>query len=281
MLKKKKGFSLVQKSLRCKLLRDGFDLLETKRLYNEVVSFYFALINTYPEHVLSDDSEQSGWRAYEILTKPKSNYELPFNLPSFLKRSAIRKAIGAWESWHTAYQKWLVRPNKMKHHKPPVQPRKFNFSPTYDAGVWKEDVGNSIMLKILVKGQWKWIKFYYQAPEFEHDIEGINGWHKASPTIVIKNASAFVTFSLQKYIPATGGCKKLLTTDSVRVLGVDTDLDRNIAILSVLEIAANDEVVEVARHFIKQTAHTKREVEKFRTNSNPNEKNRNYHVRVL
>ncbi len=41
-------------------------------------------------------------------------------------------------------------------------------------------------------------------------------------------------------------------------MGVDTDLDRNIAILSVLKIAANDEVVEVARHFIKQTTHNKR-----------------------
>jgi hypothetical protein len=257
MLKKRKGFNLVQKSLRCKLIRGNFDLAETKARYNDVVSLYFALVNTYPEHVLSDDCELSGWHAYEVLTGQGLQYELPFNIPAVLKRSAIRKAIGAWLSWNTSYQKWLVRANNQKHHKPPVQPRQFNFSPGYDAGMWKEDIDGYIVLKILVKGQWKWVNFHYQSPAFEHDNTGLNGWHKASPSIVIKGSSAFITFGLQKYIPATGGCKKVLSQDSVRVLGVDTDLDRNIAILSVLEIAANDEVVEVARHFIKQTTHTK------------------------
>ncbi len=49
MLKKKKGYNIVNKSLRCKLLRDGFDLLETKTAYNEVVFFFFLLIDKHPE----------------------------------------------------------------------------------------------------------------------------------------------------------------------------------------------------------------------------------------
>ncbi|GAA6617731.1 hypothetical protein [Scytonema sp. NUACC26] len=257
MLKKKKGFNLIQKSLRCKLLRQGFDLTSTKARYNEAVSFYFALVNTFPEHVLSDDCELSGWYAYEALSSKGSQYEFRIDIPAVLRRSAIRKAIGAWCSWNSNYQRWLARPQKHKHHKPPVQPRRFNFSPSYDAGMWKKDTGSSIMLKILVKGQWKWIKFHYQAPNYQHDDTGLNGWHKASSSIVTKGDNAFITFTLQKYVSATGGCKKLLANDSVRILGVDTDLENNIAILSVLEIAANDEVVEVTRHFIKQTNHTK------------------------
>lgn len=244
--------------MQCKLIRNGIDLTETKLAYNEVVTFYFALINTYPEHVLSDDSEYSGWRAYELLSNAGSEFPLTYDIPSQLKRSAIRRAIGAWESWNTSYQKWKDRLNKKKHHKPPVQPRKFNFSPNYDAGVWKDDFDGNILLKIKVLGQWKWIKFDYQRPEFIHDQSGLNGWHKASPSIVIKANKAYLTFSLQKYIPATGGIKNQLTFDSVRVLGVDMDLDRNIAILSVLEIDANGVVAEVARHFIKQSNHTKR-----------------------
>ncbi|GAB1541524.1 hypothetical protein NUACC21_41950 [Scytonema sp. NUACC21] len=256
MLKKKKGFNKVQKSLQCKLLREGFDLTATKARYNEAVAFYFALVNTFPEHVLSDDCELSGWYAYEALTCKGSQYEFRIDIPAVLRRSAIRKAIGAWCSWNSNYQKWLARPRKHKHHKPPVQPRQFNFSPGYDAGMWKEDTGNSIVLKILVKGQWKWIKFHYLSPNYQHDDNGLNGWHKASSSLVIKASNAFITFTLQKYIPATGGCQKLLAKGSVRVLGVDIDLDRYIAILSVLEIAANDKVVEVARRFIKQTHHT-------------------------
>jgi IS605 OrfB family transposase len=258
MLQKKKGYNIGTKSLQCKLIRNGIDLTETKLAYNEVVTFYFALINTYPEHILSDDSEYSGWRAYELLSNPCSKFPLPYDIPAQLKRSAIRKAIGAWESWNTSYQKWRVRPNLKLHHRPPVQPRKFNFSPSYDAGVWREDFDGSILLKIKIKGQWKWIKFDYQRPEFVHDESGLNGWHKASPSIVIKGNKAYLTFSLQKYITATGGIKNQLAKNSVRVLGVDMDLDRNIAILSVLEIDAKGVVVEVARHFISQSNHTKR-----------------------
>ena len=45
MLKKKKGFNIVTKSLRCKLQREGFDLSETKTAFNEVVNFFFELID--------------------------------------------------------------------------------------------------------------------------------------------------------------------------------------------------------------------------------------------
>ena len=37
------------------------------------------------------------------------------------------------------HQKWLNRPKRMKHHKPPVHPKVFNFNPQYDEGMWKED----------------------------------------------------------------------------------------------------------------------------------------------
>ena len=169
-----------------------------------------------------------------------------------LIRSAIRKAIGAWSSWHSNYLQWLTRPEKHKHHRPPVQPRHFNFSPSYDVGVWKEDDGNSIILKILISGQWKWVKFQYQAPEIT------TGWVKGSPSIVLKGNTAYIVFPLQKYIPATGGIKTIMSQDSFRVLGVDMDLDRHIAICSVLEVNAKDEVSEVTRHFINQTSHVKR-----------------------
>ena len=254
MLKNKKGFSIATKSVKCKLRRDGFDLTETKAKFNEVISFYFALVNTHPEGVNIPVKDNGGWRFYELLTIGKSpQYPLPFiGFPALLIRSAIRKAIGAWTSWHSNYLQWLTRPEKHKHHRPPVQPRHFNFSPSYDVGVWKEDDGNSIILKILISGQWKWVKFQYQAPEIT------TGWVKGSPSIVLKGNTAYIVFPLQKYIPATGGIKTIMSQDSFRVLGVDMDLDRHIAICSVLEVNAKDEVSEVTRHFINQTSHVKR-----------------------
>ncbi len=254
MLKKKKGFNIVIKSAKCKLERNGFDLTETKTAFNEVVHFYFALINTHPEGINLPREEDGGWRYYEKLTiGDDAQYPFPFNgFPAQLRRCAIRKAIGAWESWNTSYQKWLNRPKKQKHHRPPVQPRVFNFSPSFDVGVCKNDDGQSIMLKILVNGQWKWIKFQYQAPVISAD------WVKGSPSVIVKGNAVYIVFPLEKYVPATGGIKTVMAQDSFTVLGVDMDLDRHIAICSVLEVDAKGKVFEVAHHFIKQTSHTKR-----------------------
>lgn len=254
MLKKKKGFNIVNKSLRCKLQRDGFDLSETKTAFNEVVFFFFLLIDEDPQGLDIPVKDNGGWRYYEQKTiGNEALYPFPFvGFPSPLKRSAIRKAIGAYSSWRSNFSKWKNRPKRQKHHKPPMQPRTFNFSPSFDVGMRKEDDGASILLKILVKGQWKWIKFHYQSPPSTSE------WVKGSPAVVIKGRSVYLTFALEKYIPATGGIKKISTADSYRVCGVDMDLDRHIAIATILEIDARDNVCEVARHFIKQTSHVKR-----------------------
>ncbi len=108
------------------------------------------------------------------------------------------------------------------------------------------------MLKILIGGQWKWVKFQYQAPAVGAE------WMKCSPSIVLFGNTAYIVFPLQKYVSATGGIKTIMAQDSFRVLGVDMDLDRHIAILSVLFVNARGEVFEVERHFINQTSHVKR-----------------------
>lgn len=255
MLKRKKGFNIVTKSLRCKLLRDGFDLSETKTAFNEVVNFFFELIDMHRGHGLDIPlKDNGGWRYYELLVigdNPEYEFIYP-GFPSPLKRAAIRKAIGAYIGWRTLYQKWQQRPKRQKHHRPPMKPRKFNFSPGFDVGMRKDDDGYSIVLKLLHKGQWKWIKFYYQSPPSK------NEWQKGSPSVICKGKTAYLTFALEKYVPATGGTKKVMAADSYRVCSVDIDLDRHIAIASVLETDARGNVWEVARRFINQKNHVKR-----------------------
>ena len=254
MLKRKKGFNIVTKSLRCKLLRDEFDLSETKTAFNEAVNFFFELINMHPSGLDIPIKDNGGWRYYELLViGDNPEYEFIYRgFPSPLRRAAIRKAIGAYCSWRTLYQKWQQRPKQKKHHRPPMKPRKFNFSPSFDVGMRKEDDGFSILLKLLVKGQWKWIKFYYQSPPCT------NEWQKGSPSVICKGKTAYLTFALEKYVPATGGTKKVMAATRTRVCSIDIDLDRHIAIASVLETDAKGNVREVARRFINQKSHIKR-----------------------
>ncbi len=254
MLKKKKGFNIVTKSLRCKLQREGFDLSETKTAFNEVVNFFFELIDMHPSGLDIPIKDNGGWRYYEMLViGDNPQYELILKgFPSPLRRAAIRKAIGAYRSWRTNYQKWLQRGKRHSSHRPPMKPRSFNFAPSFDVGMRKDDDGFSIILKLLVKGQWKWVKFYYQSPPCT------NEWVKGSPQVICQGKNAYLTFALEKYIPATGGTKKVMAADSVRVCSIDIDLDRHIAIASVLETDARGNVWEVARRFINQKNHVKR-----------------------
>ncbi|MGB3509877.1 MAG: hypothetical protein WBA93_11650 [Microcoleaceae cyanobacterium] len=249
-LKHKKGFNIVTKSHKAKLLRDEINFGETKLFFNSVVEFYFGLVDKHPEGTDVAVNKGGGWRFYEVLTigeDPK--YFIPESLnkcPSTLRRAAIRIAIGAWKSWHSNYTRWQHRAKKYKHHRPPVQPRQFNFSLPYDKGMSKNDdgVNQTIMLKLLINGQWKWLKFNYQ----QYSID--NGWVKGQITIVIKRNQPYLTYTLEKYVPATGGSKKVMADHCVRVMAVDIDLDKHAAIVSILETEAN-QVREVARHFIK------------------------------
>ena len=270
MLKKKKGFNIVTKSLRCKLLREGFNFAETKTAFNEAVNFFFELIDMHPEGIDIPLKDNGGWRYYEcrvIGDNPKlrldmhrvhqhpsrSEYEFIYRgFPSPLRRAAIRKAIGAYSTWRSNFERWQNRAKRHKHHRPPMKPRSFNFSPSFDAGMRKDDDGTSIVLKLLVKGQWKWIKFYYSTPPCS------NEWVKGSPQVICKGNTAYLTFALEKYVPATGGTKTVMAADSVRVCSVDIDLDRHIAIASVLQTDAKGNTWEVARRFINQKCHVKR-----------------------
>lgn len=249
MLKRQIGFSIATKSVKAKLLRSGFDMQPTKNAYNEIVHFYFLLIAEAPEGINIPTKENGGWRYYELLT---ANHPFVKGFPSGIKRAAIRQAIGAYKSWNSAYQKWLNRPKRIKHHKPPIHPRAFNFNPQYDAGMWKEDDGFFIVLKMLVGNSWKWIKHQYQCPDVPTE------WVKGSPRVQVQNGSLWIVFPLEKYVPATGGIKGIMAKGTFRTCGIDMDLDKFIVIASILETNDRGETTEVARHFINQSRHVAR-----------------------
>ena len=256
-LKRKKGYNIATQSVENKLLANAKcfqDFFETKAYYNRIVEFFFMLINTEPSGLSIPVKDNGGYMYYEILVlgQPSKDIQAKYPLPEefkgcpqVLRRAAIRAAIGAWESWNTRYQKWLNRPKREKHHRPPVHPRKWNFSPSYCQGMWKLDSGSDIMLKVLVEGKWKWLKFRY----FGRDLGA--EWVKGAPSLVLKQGHAYLTFPVQKYIRATGGVKGITSKDCFRVLGVDLDLENHAAIVSVLEVNGST-VKEIARHFVKQ-----------------------------
>lgn len=238
-LERKKGYSIESKTARFSLLRDGIDLDETKVVFNELVSFYFAVVATHPE---GTELATDHYKVYEGLTVGEdAQYPIPFDAPCVFRRAAIKKAIGAYKSWKTHYDKWESRHTRYKKHRPPVQPRLFNFNPVFYAGMWKNDTGSSIMLKIRKNNAWVWVKFQYLGYDF-----GM-GWEKASPTVTLKSGKAYLDFTIEKYIPATGGLKTVIQQSDLRICSVDLDLDGSIATCSILETDDNGVAHEISR----------------------------------
>ena len=210
------------------------------------------VVNTHPEGMNSE----TPWRFFELLTlNESSEYPFPFDCPSDFRRAAIRKAIGAYSSWRSNYQRWQKRSKRHKHHRPPVQPRAFNFNPTFNSDIYKEDDDQTILLKIRRNNTWAWVKFAYQG----YELPPAEEWIKASPTVVIKDNGAWLNFTVERYVPATGGINKVIQSDQLRICSVDIDLDQNIAVASILESNDSGAVKEIARAFVKgYPAHTRR-----------------------
>ncbi len=263
-LKKQKGKRIERKTLKAKLIRDGIDLNETVQVYRDSVAFYIQVINQHPKYV--DLGQAQMRQAYEELTLGESaKYPFLFqDMPRDLRWDVISTACGHYKSWRSNYKNWevseakrlarsLKKNKKHKPHKPPLLPTEVFDNPTYyKYSMFKDDTGNSVILKIRKNNNWAWVRFNYSAYLFD------TVWIKGCPTIVIKrDGSCWINWTLERYHDATGGLKAL---QNERVCSVDIDLDGDtICTLSILEPNVNGEVKEVSRTFIKgHASHVRR-----------------------
>lgn len=108
------------------------------------------------------------------------------------------------------------------------------------------------MLKILVDGKWKWIKFKYQSAPFP------DGWQKASPYLGIKsNGKELLNWTIERYRSATGGVKTLMQNGN-RTRSIDPDLDGELMKAVVLDVEADGVVSELATMTVSgHTSHVK------------------------
>lgn len=246
-LKRKKGFRIEAKTQASRLLRVGFDLSETNQMFSDVTQFFVLVIANDPDGVDASDPK----RYYEPrFFSDEADQRFPFTCPQEFRRAALSKAIGIYKSWRSNYQNWQEREEKrkakkrgkpIKPHKPPVLPMKLNLNTTFYKGMFKDDTGNSVMLKLLIEGVWKWIKFdYIAAPNPGRE------WVKSSPTLILKQGKAFFNWTVERYQTATGGIKTVML-DGRRICSVDTDLDGELMKATALEVDDHGSVRELAR----------------------------------
>ncbi|ELR99692.1 hypothetical protein [Gloeocapsa sp. PCC 73106] len=183
-LKRQKGHFLVSKTQVSSLQSPKKDwILATKHLFNQVVEFYVLIYNTH--HELALVPNKSVYTSIEYLTIPTKNreqvsYLLPYNCPSVFRRAAIKKALGIFKTWQTSYNTWQTKRQKLKNKankkdkkvklpRPPLLPRNFNCSPTLYKGMYKDDLGDSLLIKLWTGESWAWVKHQYQGYNLPSD----------------------------------------------------------------------------------------------------------------
>ena len=260
MLRRKKGHFLVTKTQRTKLLSDKLQWLNsTQLLFNQVIEFYVDIYALYPE-LASVPSEQVYSTIEPITVKTKNRdsvpHPLPYNCPMVFRRAAIKKALGMFKSWQTSYQSWQnkcdlktkkaeQKGKKAKLPRPPLLPRKSNCPVTLYKGMYKEDIGGSIVLKLWTGKSWAWVKHKYQ------DYQLSPEWIKSSPTLVIKDQIINLNWCYEKLVKSNGKvAKQIKNNGGLTVCSVDLNLDGNIAVCSILKVEGTGRVTEKNRLFI-------------------------------
>lgn len=260
-LAKLKGHRIETKTLHTKLLRDGFNLSETNQMFSDVTLFFLLIIKNDPYGAITTGVDEK--RYYEprfFGSEPTQTF--PFDVPQPFRRAALSKACGIYKSWKSNYDNWVARVvarkakkhgKPTKKHRPPVLPTCLKLNATMYSGMFKEDTGTYVMLKILVGSQWKWVKFTYQSAPISPE------WKKSTPAIITKSdGSVWLNWTIERYQVATGGIKTVMQ-DGNRICSVDTDLDGEIMKAVVLDVDADGSVNELARTTLNgHRSHVKR-----------------------
>ncbi|WP_013324470.1 zinc ribbon domain-containing protein [Gloeothece verrucosa] len=227
-------------------------LARTKVLFNQVVEFYVRVLSTHP-NLLNTHSDDL-YSVFERLTisnkkHPCVPYPLPWSIPAMLRRAAIKKAYGVYQSWHSHRQRWEKQKNKATlkgkkfAHRPPLLTRKYNFSVQFYKGAWKgTGVENELLLNLWTGTSWTWVKYKISGRDLP------DNWKALSPTVVVKGNKPRLHIPLEK--ENFNYPKKLevqTKKKDFKIVAVDLNMGDKLAVFTLL----NSDGKALATKFIK------------------------------
>lgn len=214
-------------------------MAKTKVLFNQVIEFYVLVLSTHPELLKTPSSDL--YLALEGLTISNSkrggvSYPLPWSIPAMLRRAAIKKAFGVYQAWNTHYQKWSKQKSKALSKKkkfairPPLLPRKYNFSIQFYKGAWKPtEREDEILLNLWTSKSWTWVKYKVRGRTITDD------WKSGSPTLVVKGNKPLLHIPLEKKdFEYPKKLEEQSQKDDFKIVSVDLNLGDNVAVCTLM-----------------------------------------------
>lgn len=124
-------------------------LTKTKKIYNEVLQFYYEILMLEPE--LEVLGTMHLMRNLELLTigsktEQQTKYPITFGkVPLYFRRAAINDAIRLYRSFQSGKERGAN------------QAKRFQTSPVYYKGMYKDLTEESVQLKLFNGEQWRWV----------------------------------------------------------------------------------------------------------------------------
>ncbi len=215
-------------------------VVETKKLYNEAIKFYFELLQGHQallELATKPLLTQLEKLTVETLSNPSPDFPLPWQLPAMFRRSVINTAIGQTrsfhsnlEGWHKKKEKAIARAKKFTE-RPPQPPKEFNQHPVYYLGMYQIVNQEVVILKLYTGQAWIWVKYQMKGRNFPEDFK------QASPKLVLKGKKILLHIPFEKKIEVQT-IKQQVTKDSSNeliVCSVDLNINNNLAVCRILK----------------------------------------------
>jgi IS605 OrfB family transposase len=242
-LKKQKGHFQINESILAVVETSYPQHIKlTQDLFNNIVMFYVSQMSADTQLFLNTKISEL-YSVYEKLIFDDDDLKT-LNVPQDLRRAAIKKAAGVFKSWHSNFQRWLKRIQisksaktlqkrkrlKKKAGKPPVLPKSTNFPIQVYSAMFKDDTGESLLVKLWTGSCWQWSKIQYSCRELPV------GYVKGTFSLIYSDYSLKLVWVIQKNTESKGKLvDHIKAFGTLKVLALDLNLDDPIILGKVLE----------------------------------------------
>jgi IS605 OrfB family transposase len=242
-LKKEKGHFQINESILATVETATPDYVKlTQLLFNDCVIFYVSQMSSNLQLFLNTSTEKL-YNVYEklITCEPILNAA---RIPQDLRRAAIKKAAGVVKSWHSNFERWMKRIEraktchtlkkrtrlKKKAGKPPILPQSTNFPIQVYSGMFKNDTGDSLVVKLWTGKTWQYQKVSYKCRELPPD------YVKGTFSLIYDENVLKLVWVIQKNTPSRETLiDHIKAYGKLRILSIDLNLDDPIVVGKVLE----------------------------------------------
>lgn len=255
---------------------------QTEEIYRAVFGFYLDVIHDNLDK-LPEWDRNSGTRALEKLTvrtEPRMNRKTgkpyggnpnpPYPIdavwpkfPAYLRRAIIAKAIGMAKNWHSNYQRWLRKKERIQDRNerrvaegkktipfdehPPKYPAAGNVGITFYKGDFKHLSlkTNTIQLKVWDGRDWRFITVEVEPTSHWRKLHLDDSWEMTVPTVYEKEGIFYLVTAFEKKSNVMKFAD-YYRSKNPKVLAVDLNLGRKNR--AVCALVGKDGTVHKVRH---------------------------------